>query len=655
MPLFPVEQVKGQAVGFYTSQLLSNGKILAFELGVGKCYIIEPDEYGSYRSARVRRVQDLPFTQLYGPTTIANNGNLVVHCGEYGTSHLGYTQMFNPETEKWTSYNVEIANHSLALLAKDGTILGSKRLPPYAFPNAAVTYSVSSNNSSEYGGSAAMSLNGGYRSGMETCQAMLPSDTANETNFAIAESHDPGQPAFLGQITYNESTGNIYWNRMNVTTQLRALYTSSPWFREYSATVNNTGRWCSTGDGPGGVKYEPGVLVYMSKLGKIVQLAGNGGIYAWSLSSGLIDASTTTRPATMPNTPLWSINNSGSVEDYKLSLVSQHFGVASGSSVGVTGTQIATAGNFQFTATSADHAFSLIQRMRFTISGNTPGPASLWVRLNNNTEWVKFLYTSVDDWNSTAVVTARGVTLAAWPGQVSVNVTSTSQVSDTRPSYDSRDGCATFLPNGDVLFAAGTPPTPQEGFNGNCRLLKWDGTSNVAAEVAADSSSTFNASEYVGSLFPLPDGTIWCGFGDFSKVYVPTTAEAIPLANSIPVITSAPTSFAAGSRFSLAGTGLTGVHEGGYWSEDKSPRSNFPIVRLRNLSNNYVYYCMTRDYTYRGIKPQQASSCNVHVPYAVPAGSYQMSVVVNGVSSAEMTVTVGGQSGGEPMFLNRKV
>jgi hypothetical protein len=394
----------------------------------------------------------------------------------------------------------------------------------------------------------------------------------------------------------------------------------------------------------------------MAKLSKVVLVAGNGCLYTWSLdSNGNLQPNSLARPASLPNTPLWNISNSNFIVDDKISLTT-YCGVVSGTSVGKSGSQLVTAGSLQFTARNELEAASTVSALQGRLNSSND-IAAVFVRVNENTEWVKFLYTGVSytPSNSTINVTVTGLSLAVWPGQINWMTTTTDQVCIGRPSYDSRDGCATFLPNGDMLILAGANTTGAEGFNNTSRLLKWDGISSKAVEVHQDRTSTFRGGEYTGSLFPLPDGSIWCGFGFETRVYVPTTAEATPLTNSVPVITSAPTSFAAGGQFSIAGTGLTGTHEGGYFSEDRSPRTNFPIVKLRNTTNNYVYYCMTRDFTYRGIKPGQASSCNVRVPYTVPVGSYQMSVVVNGVPSSEMTVTVDGQSGGEPMFLNRKI
>jgi len=648
MPTHQLNQFRLSGVGFFTSQLMTNGKILAFEFFSGRCYIIEPNEYGSYRSPRVRRVQDLPFTQLYGPISIANNGDVIVHCGEYGTSHMGYTQIFNPETEKWTFYNEVIANHSLALMSPNGTVWGAKRLPPNALPTSGQTITYSSNNDP----TAAMNLSPGYASSTEACHAMLPNGNAAIFEFSYPQQI-PGNPAYVGQLTLDETTGSIFWGRSNLRTKMLNLPSR---FREYSTVPGNDGRWCSTGDGPKGVVYEPGVLTYMARTNKLVLVSGNGGIFTMDVNSnGSFNIDSFARPAALPNTPNWSsTHNDGSIVDSKVSQTT-YGGLVSGSSFGKTGQQIADTGILEFTARSGEDADTFRQMLRVPLLDSNYDTPAVFIRLKSNTEWVKFIYTGVTNVsNNSTLITLTGVSLAIWPGQVNWATSTNDQVCLGRPSYDSRDGCATFLPNGDLLFAAGAGTNGAEFFNTKCRLLKWNGVASVATNASDDTKSIIATAEYVGSLFPLPDGNIWCGFGIDSVIYEPTQDEAIPFANSIPIITSAPTSFAAGSRFSLAGNGLTGVHEGGYFSEDRSPRTNFPIVKLRNTVNNYVYYCVTRDFTYRGIKPGEFSSCNVHVPYTVPTGSYQMSVVVNAVSSAEMTVTVGGQAGGEPMFLNRK-
>jgi hypothetical protein len=632
-----VSQIAGQGVEFDTSQLMSNGKVLLLKYSSGICYIFEPDEYGSYRNGRVRRTMDIPQTALYGPITVANNGNVVVHVGEYGTSTLGWTSVFNPETERWYEYPAKVSAHSLALLASDGTVFGDKRLAPNALPTAAETY-VQNNPLG-----LPTPVMGQYKGFAECSAVMMPGGQVAVIE-SIAGNYDTQVP-YYGQLTFNSpSAGEISYQRTDCSTLLGTV--NNTWWRLPNSNARR--RWCSVGEPINGIDYEPGVLTYMAKIQKLVLVSGVGALFTMPVTASGADPSSLARPATMPNTPLWASTNTGSVVDGQLSLIT-HLGVVHSASAGKTGAQVATDGTLTLQCVTAADANLAQQQASFA--------THLFVRLASNTKWVKFAYTSAT-WagGSATTVVLNGVSLPSWPGASWDGTTLAvgDQACLGRPSYDNRDGAATFLPNGDLIFTGGAVTTAFEAFNGGFRVLKWDGSTATAVETAADSTSAFPLSEFIGCMFPLPDGTIWFGYGPYSKVYVPTTAESVPLSNSLPVITTAPTSIAAGGRFSLLGAGLSGVHEGGYFSEDRSPRTNFPIVRLTNNVSGLVHWCMTRDFTYRGINPGQPSSCNVIVPYTVPAGTYTMNVIVNGVASANRTITVDNQSGGEPMFLNWK-
>jgi len=126
--------------------------------------------------------------------------------------------------------------------------------------------------------------------------------------------------------------------------------------------------------------------------------------------------------------------------------------------------------------------------------------------------------------------------------------------------------------------------------------------------------------------------------GDF-EVY---NATGSPDPAWLPSITAVPASMAAGGTYHLSGTQLNGLTQAAAYGDDYQPATNYPLVRLTNATTKAVVYARTHGTTSMSIAPLASSSVSLTLPASIPAGTYNLVVVANGLSSAPVAVTVAG-------------
>jgi hypothetical protein len=218
------------------------------------------------------------------------------------------------------------------------------------------------------------------------------------------------------------------------------------------------------------------------------------------------------------------------------------------------------------------------------------------------------------------------------------------------PKFESWDSDGVILPNGDFVFVAGYDGIPSGiTFPYNATFMKFDGVSRPEP-IDLSPGNVGNIGNAYTPMFISPDGTHLM----FSYRWGPNngergnglafmellSTERTPDNAWRPVVELFPSTVVAGSEVTLTGLRLTGVHEGHAFGDDSGYRAHIPLVRL-TANDGKVYYCPTRNYTYRGIDPAKSSSCNVIIPNRVPAGTHQMDVVCNGIASqSTIPVTV---------------
>ena len=199
---------------------------------------------------------------------------------------------------------------------------------------------------------------------------------------------------------------------------------------------------------------------------------------------------------------------------------------------------------------------------------------------------------------------------------------------------DQADGPASLEPNGKVL-AMLSPGL----FQGGCQMVEYDPIANTLTNTANPQNCPGDSS-YVGHLMLLPTGQIM--FTDFSgraEIYTPAggvVSGVAPTISSFPSAINSPS-----SNNSLSGTQLNGLSEGNGYGDDYQGATNYPLVRLTQVSSpNNVYYATTHDETTHSIAPGTAVTTLFDVPTGMISGQYTLTVVANGIASAPVTVSV---------------
>lgn len=608
------------------TQLMPNGKVLIYSIN-GSAWILEADEYGSYENGTVRRTQDMVYTHHGASTTVRNDGKIQVHAGEYGTSAasglggLGYTSIFDPVTETWSSppgsFGTDkgaVGYHAAVMLTDDGRQFSDLLQCPAEGP-AIVSIAPF------YAGT-----NYGYNGWTEAHGALLPTGDfcmfltkASRDN--LGESGDKRALIRPGYSSEFQANGSSAYPVGVTYESLDAAFAAATLAAWRLPNDNTRFRFSSVGE----VYYEQGATMWMPLVNRVVLLTGLGYICTSDPNvPGSFD-----RVATMGFEPTHAEGNSASF--YLGKVRSSDNGVLPSSKLG---------GSFTFTAATD---FTPVQYASAIASSIEK---SVHVRLNNNTKWVRLSATSISGNNQDGTITMSGVSFPEFPGATWDGSTfmTNDEVCAGRPSFESKDAFASILPNGHIIFFAGTMKGAGSWFNDSGRLLKWDGVSSVATPLCPNNfsgSDTFSGMlwELYNTLLLLPDGTVLNGCNGAYRFYFPDSSEKTPMAGASPSVSYFPSTVRTNDIVDLVGTTLNGIHEGSLQGDDAQSRSNFPVVRLTNKQTNRVVFARTFDFTYRGIKPGRESSCKVDMAN-VPPGEYAMQVIANACPSSPVTVNV---------------
>ena len=200
--------------------------------------------------------------------------------------------------------------------------------------------------------------------------------------------------------------------------------------------------------------------------------------------------------------------------------------------------------------------------------------------------------------------------------------------------YDIADGSAAVLPDGNVLLDAspGVYEKPVQFFLYKAKTGK-------LATTSSPPSSPLDASNY-GFMLMLPNGQLM--YNDRYLQMVLYTAGGKAKKAWRPVVTSVPTTLAAGSGYTLSGSQLNGLTQDTAYGDDYQDATNYPLVRITNTASKQVVYARTYGMTSMSVTPGQSSSVQFTVPASIGSGASTLVVVANGIASAAVNVTVTG-------------
>ncbi len=195
---------------------------------------------------------------------------------------------------------------------------------------------------------------------------------------------------------------------------------------------------------------------------------------------------------------------------------------------------------------------------------------------------------------------------------------------------DTADAPSSLLPNGQVMVAAspGCYQTPATFYIFNGKKLK-----SIATPPNAPNDSSYNV-----RLLVLPTGQIL--EDDSSSDVEVYTGGTIPYPGIAPTISSVPSSLTPGSTYTVQGKRFNGFSQANFYGDDDQQATNYPLVRIVNNSTGHVFYCRTHNHSYMGIGSNKTVSTMFDVPSGIETGASTIYVVVNGIVSAGVSVTV---------------
>jgi hypothetical protein len=199
-------------------------------------------------------------------------------------------------------------------------------------------------------------------------------------------------------------------------------------------------------------------------------------------------------------------------------------------------------------------------------------------------------------------------------------------------NLDVADGPAALLPDGNVLVSA----SPGIYRNGTV-FFEWDG-SNLNP-VPATPNSPHNSSWY-GRMLVLPTGQVL--YTDGSNDVEIYTAAGTPNPNWAPsaVLSISSPILSRGSTIMLSGQKFNGYSQAASYGDDAQEATNYPIVRLTNVSTGHVFYCRTHDHSTMAVAYPGPAYTHVDIPTNMETGQTYLEVVANGIASPRYNIGV---------------
>jgi hypothetical protein len=200
------------------------------------------------------------------------------------------------------------------------------------------------------------------------------------------------------------------------------------------------------------------------------------------------------------------------------------------------------------------------------------------------------------------------------------------------------DAPGALLPNGNVLIAAnGGSKPPHNPYSGPpAYFFEFDGT-NLNPEPAIPNAVFEEA--FPMNLLVLPTGEILETDGS-KDVEIYTPDDTTHNCNWEPVIHNAPSIVSRGHSYTIAGIRFNGMSQASMYGDEGQNATNYPLVRIRNLATNHVFYCRTHDHSNMAVASNNVVSTHFDVSPTQETGPGELEVVANGIASAPVPVSV---------------
>jgi hypothetical protein len=205
--------------------------------------------------------------------------------------------------------------------------------------------------------------------------------------------------------------------------------------------------------------------------------------------------------------------------------------------------------------------------------------------------------------------------------------------------YDVADGPAVTLPNGDVLVEA-SPST----FKTPSHFWEWSfsKSGNVHIKQVDDTKEAGNTSSFEGNLMMLPTGqAIWDDSQVSPNEISVYTEKAKVKTEWMPVVSSVSNKLKVGStKNAISGTNFNGFDLGGQYGDDAQQQTNFPLVRFKNNATGDICYARSYNFSTMGVWNSSTMDAEFDIPSTCETGASVLQVVVNGIASKSVRVTL---------------
>jgi hypothetical protein len=186
-----------------------------------------------------------------------------------------------------------------------------------------------------------------------------------------------------------------------------------------------------------------------------------------------------------------------------------------------------------------------------------------------------------------------------------------------------------LLPNGSVLVAAA--PFVRGDWGSPISFFEYDPTANLFH--SAPTPPNNGAQLYWSRFMLLPTGQVlFSPSSNDVQCYTPSGGPDEDWRPTISTVIRHGGPLAT-DYFLLKGTQLNGLSQANMYGDDCYASTNYPLVRLRNVDTDEIFYCRTYDFSTLGVATGHSLQSLRFTAHHVPHGHYDLCVVANGISS----------------------
>jgi hypothetical protein len=232
--------------------------------------------------------------------------------------------------------------------------------------------------------------------------------------------------------------------------------------------------------------------------------------------------------------------------------------------------------------------------------------------------------------NGTVLQTGANSCAAGHNALYNVGGQTWTKLIDFPTGLDVADGPAALEVNGNVLVM-----TSPGVFNPGAVFFEFTGIKFLP--IGGPPNSPMDSSFY-GHMLMLPTGQIL--FTDFSNA-VELFTSAGPQYTGWTPTALVPSTLTPGSTITLDGSQFNGASQNNAYGDDFQDATNYPLVRFTSTIAPFnVYYAKTHNHSTMAVGYLGPTYTFVDIPATIPAGTYNLQVVVNGIASVNYPVTL---------------